>query len=318
MEFQYERLPNICYWCGMLTHADKECKAWLKSKGELSVDNQQFGPWLRASQFSLARRQTMEVKGFEMDQSLHQPGRGGGKDGDLTSGNSRAGKEPVQEVRAAVTGEVTDVSGLKSGAISANPEAGVSKKTSQPLQDFEALIKEIDNAINMESQTSNQAEIGIDTVCPNREERRELELVANVDDSQEMGQADIGGGPMETFVLGRSEPKSISKVGQVGRRKINKVGKGADLDSDGPSVNGELKSGCWTRRATRPKQVTTDKDAKEDVGLKRKERKECSSEDVKQEKEKRQKTNEETKKLSVLFATHLGSTEAVEQPRRTQ
>ena len=40
--FQYERLPNLCYWCGMLTHDDKDCKVWLKSKGSLSVDKQQF------------------------------------------------------------------------------------------------------------------------------------------------------------------------------------------------------------------------------------------------------------------------------------
>lgn len=34
--------------------------------------------------------------------------------------------------------------------------------------------------------------------------------------------------------------------------------------------------------------------------------------------EKKLKVDEETKKLSVLFATHLGSVEVVEQPRRVQ
>ena len=55
VEFQYERLPNMCYWCGMLTHDDKDCEVWLKSKGSLSLDKQQFGPWLRAPQFSPTR-----------------------------------------------------------------------------------------------------------------------------------------------------------------------------------------------------------------------------------------------------------------------
>lgn len=41
--FQYERLSNLCYWCEMLTHGDKDCELWLKSKGSLSVDRQQFG-----------------------------------------------------------------------------------------------------------------------------------------------------------------------------------------------------------------------------------------------------------------------------------
>ena len=25
VSFKYERLPNICYWCGELTHSDREC-----------------------------------------------------------------------------------------------------------------------------------------------------------------------------------------------------------------------------------------------------------------------------------------------------
>nr|XP_023929349.1 uncharacterized protein LOC112040689 [Quercus suber] len=54
--FQYERLPNLCYWCGHLTHDDKECVLWLQSKGTLSVDDQQFGAWIRASQFNTAKK----------------------------------------------------------------------------------------------------------------------------------------------------------------------------------------------------------------------------------------------------------------------
>lgn len=25
VSFKYERLPNICYWCGWLDHSDKDC-----------------------------------------------------------------------------------------------------------------------------------------------------------------------------------------------------------------------------------------------------------------------------------------------------
>ena len=25
ISFKYERLPNLCYWCGRLTHDDKDC-----------------------------------------------------------------------------------------------------------------------------------------------------------------------------------------------------------------------------------------------------------------------------------------------------
>lgn len=34
--FMYECLPKICYWCGHLSHDDKECTVWLSSKGKRS------------------------------------------------------------------------------------------------------------------------------------------------------------------------------------------------------------------------------------------------------------------------------------------
>ena len=63
--FQYKRLPNLCFWCGLLTHDDKDCEIWLKSKGRLVVDDQQYGHWLRAPQFSMGKHQSIEVKGYE-------------------------------------------------------------------------------------------------------------------------------------------------------------------------------------------------------------------------------------------------------------
>lgn len=40
VSFLYERLPNICYWCGHLTHDDKDCGIWLRSGGSLSNRDQ--------------------------------------------------------------------------------------------------------------------------------------------------------------------------------------------------------------------------------------------------------------------------------------
>ena len=61
--FMYECLPNICYWCSHLSHDDKDCVLWLSSKGSLSVDEQQFSSWLKASQFNPAKKLTVEVQG---------------------------------------------------------------------------------------------------------------------------------------------------------------------------------------------------------------------------------------------------------------
>ena len=35
VSFKYERLPNLCYWCGSLSHVDKDCELWIDSEGQL-------------------------------------------------------------------------------------------------------------------------------------------------------------------------------------------------------------------------------------------------------------------------------------------
>ncbi|XP_023872065.1 uncharacterized protein LOC111984680 [Quercus suber] len=41
--FKYEKLPNFCYWCGLVSHDDKDCECWLSSKGTLPIESQEFG-----------------------------------------------------------------------------------------------------------------------------------------------------------------------------------------------------------------------------------------------------------------------------------
>jgi len=48
VSFEYERLPNICYWCGCLDHDNKNCDVWIASEGTLKTEQQQLGPSLRA------------------------------------------------------------------------------------------------------------------------------------------------------------------------------------------------------------------------------------------------------------------------------
>lgn len=40
LSFQYERLPNICFTCGILSHDNKDCKLWLSNKGTILVESQ--------------------------------------------------------------------------------------------------------------------------------------------------------------------------------------------------------------------------------------------------------------------------------------
>ncbi|KAK7816576.1 hypothetical protein CFP56_043919 [Quercus suber] len=74
VSFKYERLPNICHWCGKLTHMDRECPIWLRGKHVLKEDDKQFGSWMRAMTPNLARKSVVKVAGFEEDDSETEDG----------------------------------------------------------------------------------------------------------------------------------------------------------------------------------------------------------------------------------------------------
>ena len=38
ISFRYERLPNLCYWCGHLTHDDEDCQVGIESEGALQLN----------------------------------------------------------------------------------------------------------------------------------------------------------------------------------------------------------------------------------------------------------------------------------------
>ena len=63
VSFKYKRLSNICYWCGRLTHSDRECPVWLKSKKGLKEEGRKFGPWLWAFALNLSRKIVVRVSG---------------------------------------------------------------------------------------------------------------------------------------------------------------------------------------------------------------------------------------------------------------
>ena len=64
VSFKYERLPNICYWCGRLTHDDRDCDLWIESEGTLKTEQRAFGPHLRASPFVATRKSAIQVPGY--------------------------------------------------------------------------------------------------------------------------------------------------------------------------------------------------------------------------------------------------------------
>ncbi|KAL0007215.1 hypothetical protein SO802_008717 [Lithocarpus litseifolius] len=64
VSFKYERLPNLSYWGGCLTHDDKDCETWIESEGNLKPEDQQFRSWLRAPPFNALRKKVVSVPVF--------------------------------------------------------------------------------------------------------------------------------------------------------------------------------------------------------------------------------------------------------------
>ena len=72
--FKYERLPNLCYWCGCLTHSDKDCDLWIESEGTLPKSEKWYGSWIKASPFNGKSKSVLSVLGFYASKTAKQTG----------------------------------------------------------------------------------------------------------------------------------------------------------------------------------------------------------------------------------------------------
>ena len=79
VSFKYESLPNLCYWCGRLTHDDRDCDRWIESEGTLRNAQKEFRSELRAPPFMLSKKNVLKVPGFYAGKKTN--GREGQKQG---------------------------------------------------------------------------------------------------------------------------------------------------------------------------------------------------------------------------------------------
>lgn len=70
MGLKFQRLPNFCYWCDRVTHGERECDVWLRGKGNLRKEDQQFGEWLRADSVRMAKNFITVIFGAFRTQAL--------------------------------------------------------------------------------------------------------------------------------------------------------------------------------------------------------------------------------------------------------
>ena len=64
VSFKYEKLPNFCYWCNMVSHNNKECEVWLANKGTISLVSQEYGAWLWALPYNSGKTHFTTVLGM--------------------------------------------------------------------------------------------------------------------------------------------------------------------------------------------------------------------------------------------------------------
>ena len=136
VSFKYEKMPNFCYWCGMVSHDAKECSIWLASKASLPLDQQEYGSWLRADPFSVGKKSFLFIPGsggdFEGTDNTRRRGRGSER------GSQEAGS--WLENRSPVTVDTTVVGGAQEPRRS-SPEYG---NLTQPLAKDGDSIRESD------------------------------------------------------------------------------------------------------------------------------------------------------------------------------
>lgn len=70
ISFKYECLPNLCYWCGRLTHGEKDGPVWIQSRGSLKADQKQFSALLKAPPYMPQKE--IFVPGFYDKSGIHE------------------------------------------------------------------------------------------------------------------------------------------------------------------------------------------------------------------------------------------------------
>ena len=64
ISFKYEKLPNFCYWYGLISHDGKDCEVWLAKKNVEKIEPHEYGPWLRALPYNPGKTPFIVVPGM--------------------------------------------------------------------------------------------------------------------------------------------------------------------------------------------------------------------------------------------------------------
>ncbi|KAK7831668.1 hypothetical protein CFP56_027134 [Quercus suber] len=148
----YERLPNICYWCGLISHDDKDCDLWLSSHGSLRLEDQQFGSWIKAPQFNHVKKTVIEVQGYD-NQRRMKPHHGTSLE---VHANKLTTERPGRtEASDSVIAVPMEMNGSGSELVGEEQRHELEGRESQnKILDFEEILQDIDDTIHKEPMIS--------------------------------------------------------------------------------------------------------------------------------------------------------------------
>ena len=64
VSFKYEKLPNFCYWCGLVSHDEKDCEKRFMNRSSGLEEKQGYGAWLRATPYNPGKSSYTTVPGM--------------------------------------------------------------------------------------------------------------------------------------------------------------------------------------------------------------------------------------------------------------
>ena len=202
-------------------------------------------------------------------------------------------------------------------AISKSPRFVGNSNSRDSTANFEAIIKDIDNEILEDIHNPNPIVTKIIQNL-NRGGEDTIKEDSKIGDGGELEK----GLEFDGFQVGWAE----KKVGTKGAKSRKKEGPKKSMGlknvtcgpNNKPNVSQGPKKGNWTRLPHMPKENMEVEAQGSEVGMKSKTEGLDGSKEGKVENEKKQKVEEETKTLSMLFATHLGVAKVAKQPRQPQ